>query len=155
MIKRANSTSNGNLRFSSITTLERSLDGTDERFAEYYFAIYHCSPDEPAEINDLRKQLRREYPTNAIPVGNYFVLDGEPAYLALVAYHQAMIDSTTLSEEFREYMSECLERITVRHRRSQSLSINLLEGQLSHDPRLEFLTCIAIGNGQILQTDIP
>lgn len=152
MIERASPKSIGNLRFISTKTMELRLDGSDKRFGEYYFAIYHCSPDESADINEYRKQLRQQFPENATPVGRYFVLGGEPAYLALSAYYRAMMNATTLSDEFREYMSECLERVATKHRKSQSLPvpINLLEGQLAHDPRLEFLTCVAIENGQIL-----
>jgi hypothetical protein len=150
MIERASPKSIGNLRFISTKAMEHRLDGSDERFAEYFFAIYHCSPDEPAGINDYREQLRQQYPEQATPVGKYFVLSGEPAYLALSAYYRGMRNATSLSDEFREYMGECLERVTEKHRKSQALSINLLEGQLAHDPRLEFLTCVAIENGQIL-----
>lgn len=152
MIERASPKSIGNLRFISTKTMEHRLDGSDERFAEYYFAIYHCSPDGPAGINEYREQLRQQFPENVTLVGRHFVLGGEPAYLALSAYYHSMMNATTLSSEFREYMSECLERITTKHRKSQSLPvpINLLEGQLAHDPRLEFLTCVAIENGQIL-----
>ena len=155
MIERANPTSIGNLRFISTKTMERRLDGSNERFAEYYFAIYNCSPDEPAGITDYREQLRQQFPEHVIPVGKYFVLDGEPAFLALSAYYHAMKNATTLSDEFREYMGECLERVTEKHRKSQALPVpvNLLEGQLAHDPRLEFLTCVAIQNGQVLTTE--
>lgn len=152
VIERASQKSIGNLRFISTKAMERRLDGSDERFAEYFFAIYHCSPDEPAGINDYREQLRQQYPEQATPVGKYFVLSGEPAHLALSAYYHAMQNATSLGDEFREYMGECLERVTEKHRKSQSLPvpINLLEGQLAHDPRLEFLTCVAIENGQVL-----
>lgn len=155
MIERASPKSIGNLRFISTKAMERRLDGSDERFAEYFFAIYHCSPDESAEINDYREQLRQQFPERATLVGKYFVLDGEPAFRALSAYYHAMQNATTLSDEFREYMGECLERVTEKHRKSQALlvPINLLEGQLAHDPRLEFLTCVAIENGQILTAE--
>jgi hypothetical protein len=149
-IERASPKSIGNLRFISTKAMERRLDGSDERFAEYFFAIYHCSPDEPAGINDYREQLRQQYPEQATPVGKYFVLSGKPAYRALSAYYRGMQNATSLSDEFREYMGECLERVTEEHRTSQALSINLLEGQLANDPRLEFLTCVAIENGQVL-----
>jgi hypothetical protein len=142
----------GNLRFMSTATLERGLDGSEERFADYYFAIYHCSPDEPAGINERRVQLRHEFPTKAIPVGKRFVLQGEPAFLALAAYYQALINDETSANDFRSYMSERLNAIIGAHRDSQSLPIpiDLTEGQLSNDQHLELLTCIAISNGQIV-----
>lgn len=138
------------LRFISTASLERGLDGSDEAFAAYYFAIYHCTPDEPSGISKYREQLRDKFPDNAVPVGRYFVLDGEPAFLALSAYYHAMSEAETLSDEFRDYMRDCLEQITTKHRRTQKLGINLLEGQLSHDPRLEFFACMALQNRQII-----
>ena len=150
--ERANPKSMGDLRFMSSAALERALDGSEERFAVYFFAIYHCSPDEPAGINERREQLRQTFPTKATPVGQRFVLAGEAAYLALAAYYQALIICETLKDDFRAYASERLEAITNAHRNSQSLPIpiDLMEGQLSQDFRLEFLTCIAIDNGQVV-----
>jgi len=144
--------STGRLGFISTTSLERELDGSDEAFAAYYFAIYHCTPDEPAGISTYREQLRDTFPANIVKVGRYFVLDGEPAFLALSAYYHAMSNAETLDDEFREYMRECLQRVTTAHRQSQSLPvpINLLEGQLAHDPRLEFFACLALRNRQII-----
>lgn len=138
------------LRFISTKSLERGLDGSDEAFAAYYFAIYHCTPDEPADINDYRNQLRTRFPEKSTPVGKYFVLGGEPAFLALSGYYLGMIEADTLSDEFRDYMRECLEQITTKHHRSQRLGIDLLEGQLAHDPRLEFFACMALENRQII-----
>ncbi len=142
----------GKLRFISTPSLERGLDGSEEAFAAYYFAIYHCTPDESAGITKYREQLRDRFPDKATPVGRYFVLSGEPAFLALSAYYKAMGEADTLSDELREYMRECLELVTTKHRRSQSLPVpvNLLEGQLSHDPRLEFFACLALDNRQII-----
>ncbi len=152
LFERANPKSIGDLRFVSTATLERGLDCSKERFAAYFFAIYHCSPDEPTGINERREQLRQAFPTKVTPDGNHFVLAGEAAYLALAAYYQALIICETLTDDFRSYARERLEEITNVHRNSQSLSIpiDLTEGQLSQDPRLEFLTCIAIYNGQIV-----
>ena len=140
------------LRFISTASLERGLDGSDEAFAAYFFAIYHCSPDEPAGISKYREQLREAFPDNATRVGRYFVLDGQAAFLALSAYYTAMGNADTLSDELREYMRECVEMVTTKHRRSQSLPVpvNLFEGQLSHDPRLEFFVGMALDNRQII-----
>ena len=152
LFERANPKSMGDLRFMSTAALERGLDGSEERFASYFFAIYHCSPDEPAGIHERREQLRQAFPTKVTPVGQRFMLAGEPAYLALAAYYQALIICETLTDDFRAYASERLDAITKAHRDSQSLPIpiDLTEGQLSQDFRLKFLTCIALSNGQIV-----
>lgn len=142
--------SSSSLRFISTASLERGLDGSDEAFVAYFFAIYHCNPDEPAGINDYRNQLRTRFPEDVTPVGKYFVLGGESAFLALSGYYLGMIEADTLSDEFRNYMRECLEQVTTKHRRSQKLGVNLLEGQLSHDPRLEFFARMALENRQII-----
>jgi hypothetical protein len=151
MFERANPKSIGDLRYVSTAALERGLDGSEERFADYFFAIYHCSPDEPAGINQRRQQLRETLPTKATPCGQRFVLAGEAAYLALAAYYQALIICETLTDDFRAYARERLDAISDMHHDGQSLPIpiDLTEGQLSQDFRLEFLTCIAISNGQV------
>ena len=151
-IKRANANSTGNLRFVSIANLERGLDGSSESFEEYFFAIYHCSYAEESGVKERRKQLAEFYPNNVIKVGDYFVLDGEAAFSALSAYYLALIQADTLSQEYRDYIKERLEEITSAHKSSQSLPIpiNLTEGQLANDRQMEMLTCIAIGNGQIV-----
>jgi hypothetical protein len=149
--ERANRRSLGTLIFHSIAALERGLDGGDDRFADYYFAIYQCSPDEQAGINEYREQLRAQFPSMVVPVGRRFVLQGEPAWRALAAYYQALTAAETLGDGFRAYAQERLDAITRMHRDSQGLPIpiNLTEGQLASDPRLEFLTCIALSNGQV------
>src|SRR5512146_1996 len=103
------------LRFMSTAALERALDGNEERFAAYFFAMYHCSPDESAGINERREQLRQTFPNKVIPVGQRFVLAGEAAYLALAAYYQALIGCETLTDDFRSYVSERLDAITNAH----------------------------------------
>jgi hypothetical protein len=151
-IKRANASSIGNLRFISTASLERGLDGSYETFYEYFFAIYHCSYAENSGIKERREELSKTYPKNVIRVGDYFVLDGEAAYLALSAYYLALIQADTLSKEYRNYIEERLTEVTSAHNKSQSLPIpiNLTEGQLANDMRMELLTCIAIGNGQVV-----
>lgn len=150
--KRADHTSKGDLRFMSISAMEQDLDGSEERFAAYYFALYHCGPDEKASINEYRVQLRAAFPALTIEIGSRFVLTGEAAYLALSSYYQSLIDYEYMDEEFTEYAIEFLARITSLHRKSQfpHLPINLTEGQLSVDRRLEFLTSTAISNGQVV-----
>lgn len=149
--------SNGNLRFISTKALEQAIDGSDESFNRYFFAVYHCGPDEQSGIRSLRHQLRAQSPSMATDIGRHFVLAGSAAYLALSAYHEACINADTLPTEFREYMRERLAAITERHNASQSLPvpIDLTEGQLSHDERLEFITCIAISNGQVVLSNGP
>ena len=141
------------MRFLSITDLERSLDGSDEKFFEYFFVLYHCSPSDQAGINHLRDQLRERYPKKVIAIGRHFVLMGEAAVLALCAYFQALAVDTTSAEDFRSYASERLLAIKLKHDRSQALPypIDLTEGQLYRDEQLEFLACVAISNGQISQ----
>jgi hypothetical protein len=149
--------SDGNLRFISTKALELALDGSDESFKHYFFAIYGCGPDEESGIKSLRDQLRAQSPSMATDVGRHFVLAGSAAYHALSAFHVACINADTLPKEFREYLSERLAAITDRHNASQSLPvpIDLTEGQLSHDERLEFLTCIALSNGQVVPSTGP
>jgi hypothetical protein len=139
------------LGFYSTAALERGLDGGFDRYSDYIFAIYHCRPDEEAGINDRREELRKLMPTKVVNIGDQFVLMGEAAFQALAAYYQALIACETLSDEYRAYASERLEQIAAAHRASQSLPIpiDLTEGQLSQDHRLEFLTCLAISNGQV------
>lgn len=151
-INRANANSIGNLRFISTANLEGELDGSNERFEEYFFAIYHCSYAEESGIKERREQLAEFYPNNVIRVGDNFVLDGEAAFSALSAYYLALIQAETLSQEYRDYIKKRLDEITSAHKASQSLPIpvNLTEGQLANDREMEMLTCIAIGNGQIV-----
>lgn len=151
-IKRANASSVGNLRYISTVNLEQELDGSYDKFNEYFFAIYHCSYAEVSGIKERREELANFYPNNVIKVGEYFVLDGEAAFSALTSYYLALIQAETLSDEYRDYIAERLEEVTSAHKASQSLRIpiNLTEGQLANDRKMEFLTCIAIGNGQIV-----
>ncbi|QWE21938.1 hypothetical protein FD975_06550 [Polynucleobacter sp. AP-Jannik-300A-C4] len=151
-IKRANASSLGNLRFVSTASLERGLDGSYETFYEYFFAIYHCSYAEDSGIKERRLELSKTYPKNVVVVGDYFVLTGEAAYQALRAYYYTLTITDTLSEEYREYIAKRLEDVTTAHKESQSLPIpiDLTEGQLANDKKMELLTCIAIGNGQVV-----
>lgn len=152
---KANANGNGNLRFISTKALEEALDGSYSKFEDYFFAIYHCSYKENSGIKERRAQLSSAYPSNVIKVGDYFVLDGEAAFLALSSYYQALINADTLSDDFRSYIKEQLNSIIEKHTRSQSLSvpINLTEGQLSYDSRLDFFTCLALDNGQVITVD--
>ncbi len=144
----------GELRFLSTAALERGLDGGEDRFARYFFAIYHCSPDEPSGISDLREQLKLKYPSKAAPVGQRFVLLGEAAFTALAAYYQALSEAESLSDEYRAHSKERLAEITELHQNSQSLPVpvDMTEGQLAQDKRLEFLTCLALRNGQVVSS---
>lgn len=150
-VERASPGSAGNLHFMSTKALEQNLDGSDESFKRYFFAIYHCDPDELSGTKGLRDELRAQFPVMSTDIGRYFILAGAAAYRALAAYHEACIDTDTLPDEFREYMRERLSAITDKYNKSQSLPvpIDLTEGQLSNDERLAFLTCIALSNGQI------
>jgi hypothetical protein len=149
---KADASGSGNLRFVCTKTLENELDGSEDKFQDYFFAIYGCSHKENWGITDFRQKLSNEFPNNVIRVGNYFVLDGEPAYLALSSYYKALIEAPNISEEFVEYFKERLEAITSKHNKSQSLPtpINLTEGQLSYDSRVELLTSIALNYGQVI-----
>ena len=44
------------LLFASTTALEKALDGSDEAFNRYYFALYHCLPDEEAPLNERKRK---------------------------------------------------------------------------------------------------
>lgn len=131
--------------------MERGLDGSEERFAAFFFALYQCSPDEPAGVNDRREQLRQEMPTKVLPVGKRFVLTGEAAYQALSGYYLGL-SLDALNDNLRDYAKERLEAVTASHRDSQSLriAVDLTEGQLARDHRLELLTCMSLLNGQVL-----
>ena len=139
------------LVFASTDALERALDGSDETYFRYFFALYHCSPDEPAGLNDLRRELRDQFPTCATPVGRHFVLYGEAAFRALHGYYDSMSKAETLPDDFRAYAAERRDEISVAHRKSLSLSIELSEGQLSRDERLAFYALVALSNGQIFE----
>ena len=108
-IKRANSNTVEKLRFVSTVTLEQELDKTYEKFNEFFFAIYHCSYAENSGIKERREQLRKTYPNKIIQVGEYFVLTGEAAYLALSTYYHALLEADTLSEEYKDYIKQRLE----------------------------------------------
>ena len=153
-IKRANSNTVEKLRFVSTVTLEQELDKTYEKFNEFFFAIYHCSYAENSGIKERREQLRKTYPNKIIQVGEYFVLTGEAAYLALSTYYHALLEADTLSEEYKDYIKQRLEEIKSKHIDSQSLPfpIDLTEGQLSRDKHMELMACIAIMNRQIISS---
>ncbi|MFG6459548.1 hypothetical protein [Roseateles sp. BYS96W] len=140
------------LRFASTNALEETLDGDEENFARYFFAIYHCKPDESPELNARREELRRLHPHLAIAVGERFVLSGEAAFQAVGGYLNAVAFASTLSEDYRAYFKQRLDEVAALHRKSQALPepIHLTEGQLAHDSRLEFMACMALSNGQIV-----
>jgi hypothetical protein len=141
------------LIFHSTAELERDLDGSEERFADFFFAIYRCSPDHfgPDDgVNEHRNNLRDQFPAQTIAVGKRFILTGQPAWLALAAYYEALALQEP-REDFRAYAKERLDAVTKLHQDSQSLAIpiDLSEGQLAGDRRMEFLTRVALSNGQI------
>ena len=140
------------LLFASTAALERALDDSEEAYKKYFFALYHCSPDEPAGINQYREQLRQKHPENAVTVGRHFVLWGSAAFQALIWYYEALSNATTLSDEFRSYAKRRSSEITNKHQKSQGLPvpIDLSEGQLSDDPNLTFYACLALDNQQIV-----
>lgn len=142
------------LLFASTASLERALDGTDKAFKQYFFALYHCSPDEPAGINQYRVQLKQSHPEKAVSVGRHFVLWGDPAYQALVWYYEQLSNTSTLPEEFRVYAKRRVAEITCKHEKSQGLPvpIELSEGQLSDDPTLTFYACLALDNQQVVSS---
>jgi hypothetical protein len=57
-----------------------------------------------------------------------------------------------LADDFRGYANGRLKAIKLRHLTSQGLSvpIDLSEEQLRKDDYLDFYTCIALSNGQIV-----
>jgi len=139
------------LVYASTVSLERALDGSRDAFYKYFFAVYHCSPDEDAGINTLREQLRAENPPDAVEVGDYFVLWGPSAFQALSWYYTALTKAESLPEKFREHATIRLAEITRKHEASQTLPhpVGLSEGQLSDDPTLNFYTCLALSNEQV------
>jgi hypothetical protein len=144
------------LRFYSTVSLERGLDGSEERFATFLFSIYHCMPDEPSGTNARREALRRQYPDKSIQINERrFVLVGVPAFQIISAYFQALISCETLSDDYRAYKKEHLALVERKHTDSQSLPvpIDLTEGQLAHDERVERYATIALVNRQIIELD--
>lgn len=142
-----------NLKYASVASLERDLDGSDETYFRYYFALYHCLPDEQGGINELRRSLREQYPKNSVAVGRHFVLWGEPACQALRSYYYALSLAESLSDEFRAYARARQQAVEQRHSASQALPVpvDLSEGQLSGDDALDFYACLALSNGQIIE----
>ncbi|MEY3286656.1 MAG: hypothetical protein RL500_1386 [Pseudomonadota bacterium] len=140
------------IAFASTADLERLLDGSDESFRAYYFALYHLYPDEICDFNSYRQQLCLAYPSNAVSVGRHHVLWGEPAFQVAKSYYEALAAQAT-PEEFREYAKRRLSAIAEKHRASQSLPrpIDLSEGQLNADTDLEFFARLAISNRQVFQ----
>jgi predicted transcriptional regulator len=138
------------LVYASIKSLENAIDSEDE-FRQYFFSIYHCMPDEDAAINRLRAELRNQSPGDSTDVGRYFVLYGESAYKALSWYYTAITKTDTLTQEYRDYYAERLIEVSLKHSRSQGLPkpIDLSEGQLADDPKMNFLATLALMNGQI------
>ena len=140
------------LVFASTAALEKALDGSDESYDRYFFALYHCTPDDDAGINAYRRLLRDKHPKKSVAVGRHFVLWGEPACQALRSYYNALTDEQSLSEEFRSYAKSRRQAIEQRHNSSQALPIpiDLSEGQLSADETLDFYACLALSNKQVL-----
>lgn len=141
------------LVYASIKALESAIDSEDE-FKRYFFSIYHCSPDEDAEINRIRSEIRAQSPDSAVSVGRYFVLWGESAIKALSWYYTEITKTDTLPQEYRDYYADRLVEVARKHTRSQNLPkpIELSEGQLADDPRMNFLATLALMNGQIFRS---
>lgn len=148
--KLASSSIQGKLVFASVSALEQALDGSEETYRRYFFALYHCSPDEDCALNERRKLVRAQYPEKVVEVGQRFVLVGEAAFQIVSAYFQGLAIQGS-PDEFREYAKRRHEVIVRMHRSSQSLSvpIDLTEGQLSSDSDLDFYACLELSNGQI------
>jgi len=143
------------LRFYSTRSLERRLDGSEERYAIFFYSIYHCMPDEPSGVNERRNAVRQQFPDKSIQINErQFVLVGVPAFQVISAYYQALIACDTLSDDYRAYKKEHLQMVQQAHQDSQSLPvpIDLTEGQLAHDERVERYACIALRNRQIMET---
>lgn len=147
------STEKTRLVYASITSLERAIDSDDE-FKKYFFAIYRCDPDQDTGINKIRENLRKQSPSDAVNVGKYFVLWGDSALKALTWYYTAITKTEALPEEYRLYFVERIVEIKEKHERSRSLTIDLSEGQLANDAKLNFYALLALSNGQILPHQI-
>ncbi len=147
--------SRSGLVYASIKSLENAIDSEDE-FRRYFYSIYHCEPYEDAAINKLRAELREKSPNDSTNVGRNFVLFGESAYKALSWYYREITKTETLSQEYRDYYAERLIEVSLKHSKSQSLTnpIDLSEGQLADDPKMNFLATLALMNGQIFSPPI-
>ena len=142
------------LVFASVPALEQALDGSEQAYRRYFFALYHCSPDEECALNERRELVRTQYPDKVVKVGQRFVLVGEAAFQIVSAYYQSLALQGS-PDEFREYAKRRHEIIVRKHRSSQSLPvpIDLTEGQLSADSDLDFYACLALSNGQIFRQE--
>ncbi|GLS93882.1 hypothetical protein [Piscinibacter gummiphilus] len=140
------------LVFASTVALEQALDGSDAAFERYYFALYHCGPEERNDLNVRRTGVQQQFPDKSVRVGSKFILVGEAAFQVVSAYYQALALHGS-PEDFRDYASRRHDEIVRRHRVSQSLPvpIDLTEGQLCADPALDFYVCLALSNGQVFQ----
>jgi len=147
-VKTAN---NSKLVFASVTALERALDGEDDNYFRYFFALYGCSPDVINGITELRIQLRNQFPDKAVQVGRHFVLWGEPAFQTVSSFYHALSNQGE-PQEFRAYAQDRYQEIVRKHEINQGLPspIELSEGQLANDEKLGFYTCLALFNGQVI-----
>lgn len=141
-----------NVVFASTAALERALDGSEQAFSNYYYALYHVEPDEDCAFNRYRDTVRSASPEKAVPVGSRYVLWGEAAFQVANWYYSALAEEAT-PDSFRAYAQRRLEAISEKHRASQSLPhpIDLSEGQLNADQELEFYALLALNNRQVLQ----
>lgn len=139
------------LVFASTSALERALDGGDNSYFRYFFAIYHCSPDEINGITELRNQLCSQFPDKTVQVGRHFVLWGEPAFKVVSSFYHALTKQAE-PQEFREYAKDRYQEIIRKYETSQDLPvpIELSEGQFANDEKLDFYTCLALSNGQLI-----
>jgi hypothetical protein len=145
------SDSTPNLLFASIPALERALDGTDEAFERYYFALYHCPPDENNQFNAFRDRVSKSHPNDTVSVGTRYVLWGEAAFEVVSHYYSSLAEVAT-PDEFRTYAKRRLNEIVRIYQISRNFPepIDISEGQLSADKELEFFACLALGNKQIV-----
>jgi len=145
----AKSAENNNLVFASTSDLEAAIN-TEDDFRRFYYSMYHSSPDTVSEFTKYREKVREEFPEMAVPVGRYFVLFGEAAYMAVSTYYNAL-SKQGKPENFRLYAEKRALEIEQLHSNSQNLAVpvELSEGQLAEDKNLEFYSLLALSNRQI------
>ena len=121
---------------------------TEEDFIRYYYSLYRCLPNEKNDFNNRRNQIRIKYPELVIPFGNYFVLTGNAACEILSTYYYSLSLLEDYNDEEKNYYIERYETVKEKHRKSQSLEvpINLTEGQLGTDNKIEFYVKEAVIN---------
>jgi len=133
------------LEYKSPKAQEAELS-SDEDFNKYFYSLYRCMPYEQCEFNDRRNEIKEKYPNLVIPVGNNFVLTGVAACEILSVYYYSLSLIEEYDEDVKKYYFKRYETVKEAHETSQSLEIDLTEGQLGTDNDFDFYIKEAVVN---------